>query len=348
MTATWGFAIAAVVFVVWLVVVYHYFSLWLRATVSGAHVGLLSLVSMSLRKVDPQVVVQCRIMAAQAGLPVLSTDMIESQYLAGGDVHRIMRALIAAQRARIELDWNTAAAIDLAGRDILEAVQVSVSPIVINCPDTAAGHGDTLSGAAQDGIQLNARVRVTVRTNLLQLIGGATESTVIARVGQGVVSAIGLCSSYRDVLADPLVITRKVIDMNLNSQSAFAIVSIDIADIDVGANIGERLRIVSANTDIRIARAVAEKRRAMAVAREQEMVALTTEHQADVVLAEALIPHAIAGAFRTGNLGTRKTVAASASRLTGSIQDAGIPARRNAQPEFVLPYNRRSLRPGRS
>lgn len=302
---SWFYAIAAAVLIGSLVVVYCYFSLWLRAIVSGAHVGFLSLVSMSLRKVDPRIVVQCRIMAAQAGIPELSTDSIESQFLAGGNVHRITRALIVAERARIPLSWNTAAAIDLSGRDILNAIQVMVTPMVINCPDIEAGHGDALCGVAKDGIELKVRVRVTVRTNLLQLIGGATGATVIARVGQGVVSAIGSCNSYRDVLADPLVITRKVMEKNLDSQTAFAIVSIDIADIDVGTNIGARLRIDRANTDIRIARALAEKRQAMAVAREQEMKALTMENRAAVTEAEAEVPHAIADAFRSGNLGKK-------------------------------------------
>ena len=221
-------------------------------------------------------------------------------------MQRVTLALIAAQRAGIDLGWDTAAAIDLAGRDILEAVQVSVNPKVIFCPDPDSGHGDTLDGVAQDGIQLKVRVRVTVRTNLSQLIGGATESTVIARVGEAIVSAIGSCNSYSDALADPLLITRQVIERGLDSQTAFAIVSIDIADIDVGANIGAQLQIDQAGADIRIARAEAEKRRAMAVAKEQEMVALTRENQAAVVLAEAQIPCAIAEAFRAGNLGTKR------------------------------------------
>lgn len=304
--------IAAIIFVVWLVIVYHYFSLWLRAAVSGAHVGFLSLISMSLRKVDPQLVVQCRIMSAQARLPELASDSIESQFLAGGDVLRVTRALITAHCAGIKLDWNTASAIDLAGRDILEAVQLSVSPVVINCPDATVGNGDTINGVARDGIQLRVRVRVTVRTNLFQLIGGATEATVIARVGQGVVSAIGSCNTYRDALADPMLITRKVLEKALDSQTAFAIVSIDIADIDVGDNIGAQLRIESADAQIRIARALAERRRAMAVAREQEMIALNVEYQAAVVLAEAEIPNAIAAAFRSGHLGS--------SRITSSFR----------------------------
>jgi uncharacterized protein YqfA (UPF0365 family) len=285
-----------------LVVVSRYFSLWLHATFTGTRIGLLSLISMSLRKIDPSVIVKCKVMAVQAGLAEISTDAIEAQYLAGGNIERVTLALIVAHRAAIELDWDTAAAVDLAGRDVLEAVQVSVYPKVIMCPDPSSGHGETLNGVAKDGIQLKVRVLVTVRTNLSQLIGGATESTVIARVGQGIVTAIGSCESYRDALADPHRITRQVLSQGLDSQTAFAIVSIDVADIDVGDNVGARLQSDQADAEIRIARAFAEKRRAMAVAREQEMVALTREHEAVVALAEAQIPHAIAAAFRNGQL----------------------------------------------
>jgi uncharacterized protein YqfA (UPF0365 family) len=296
--------VAAVLFLILLYVLSRYFALWLQAYVTGTRIRLLSLPLMSLRRVDPKVIVQSKVMAVQAGLDEFSTNDMEAQYLAGGNVARVTLALIAAQRAGIDLDWNTAAAIDLAGRDILEAVQVSVNPKVIYCPDPAAGRGDTLDGVAKDGIQLKVRVRVTVRTNLAQLIGGATEATIIARVGQAIVTAIGSCESYRDALADPLLISRQVVQRGLDSQTAFEIVSIDIADIDVGLNIGAQLQIDQANADIRIARADAEQRRAMAVAREQEMRALIVENQAAVVLAEAQIPEAIAGAFRVGNLGT--------------------------------------------
>lgn len=302
--ARWGAFLAAALSCGLLLVISRYFSLWLRAYVTGTRIGLFSLVLMSLRKVDPRVIVQCKVMAVQAGLANFPTNAIEAQYLAGGNVQRVTLGLIAAHRAGIDLDWNTAAAIDLAGRDILEAVRVSVNPKVIFCPDPQTGHGDTLDGVAKDGIQLKVRVRVTVRTNLSQLVGGATESTVIARVGEAIVSAIGSCDSYRDALADPLLITRQVIERGLDSQTAFAIVSIDIADIDVGANIGAQLQMDQADADIRIARAEAEKRRAMALAREQEMLALTRENEAALVLAEAQIPSALAEAFRSGNLGT--------------------------------------------
>ncbi|MBI1310545.1 flotillin-like protein FloA [bacterium] len=285
-----------------LFVISRYFSLWLQAYVTGTRISLLSLFLMTLRNVNPHLIVQCRVMAVQAGLTSFSTREIEAQYLAGGNVLRVTTALIAAHRAGITLDWNTASAIDLAGRDVLEAVQVSVNPKVINCPDPAAGRGDTLDGVSRDGIQLKVRVRVTVRTNVAQLVGGATEATIVARVGEGIVSAIGACDSYREALADPHIITRRVLTLGLDSQTAFSIVSIDIAEIRVGTNIGAKLRVDQANTDIRIARAAAEKRRAAAVAREQEMVALTRENEAIFVLAEAAIPVAIAELFRTGKL----------------------------------------------
>lgn len=306
MTTPWVFCIAAVLFGGLLFVIGRYFTLWLRAYATGTHIGIVSLMLMSLRKVDPRVIVQCKVMAVQAGLTDFPTSAIESQYLAGGNVQRVTLALIAAHRASIDLDWNTAAAIDLTGRDILEAVQVSVNPKVINCPDPASGRGDTLDGVARDGIQLKVHVLVTVRTNISQLVGGATESTVIARVGQGIVSAIGSCDSYREALADPSLITREVFNKALDSQTAFAIVSIDIADIDVGTNVGAQLQIDQAEADIRIARAQAERRRAMAIARGQEMIALTRENEAAVVLAEAEVPAAISMAFRAGQFRARR------------------------------------------
>lgn len=306
MTAFWSVTVALVVGV-FLLVVSRYFSLWLQAYVSSTRIGLFSLVMMTLRKVDPRLIVQCKVMAVQAGITDIPTSAIEAQFLAGGNIQRVILALIAANRAGIPLDWNTATAIDLAGRDILDAVRVSVNPRVINCPEPGAGRGETLDGVARDGIQLMVRVRVTVRTNVAQLVGGATEATVIARVGEGIVSAIGSCETYLEALADPQVITRRVLSQGLDSQTAFSIVSIDIADISVGRNIGAVLRIDRANTDIRIARAAAETRRAAAVARLQEMVALTVENQAAVVEAEVLVPHAVADAFRTRGLSTART-----------------------------------------
>ncbi|WP_417379905.1 flotillin-like protein FloA [Gimesia sp.] len=280
----------------------RYFKLWIQAFSSRAKIGPLALVFMSLRKVKPSVIVDTKIMAVQAGLTDIPTQAFEAHYLAGGNVHRVVHALIVAHRARIDLDWDTASAIDLAGRNIISAVETSVDPKVIDCPDPKKSGRPTLDGVAKDGIQLKARARVTVRTNLSQLVGGATEETIIARVGEGIVSAIGSCESHKEVLANPSVIARNVLDRGLDTQTAFSIVSIDIADIDVGENIGARLRVDQAEADMRIAQALAEERRAEAVASEQEMIATTQENQAKVVLAEAEIPLAMAESFEEGNL----------------------------------------------
>jgi uncharacterized protein YqfA (UPF0365 family) len=284
----------------------RYFKLWLRAFVTKAKIGPLSLVIMSLRKINPNVIVQSKIMSVQAGLAI-PTAAMEAHYLAGGNVERVVRAMIAAHRAKIELDWDTAAAIDLAGRNVLEAVRTSVDPKVIDCPDPAKSTGgrNTLDGVAKDGIQLKARARVTVRTNLQQLVGGATEDTIIARVGEGIVSAIGSSINHKEVLKNPMLIAKAVLNKGLDSQTAYAIVSIDIADIDVGDNVGARLQADQAEADMRIARARAEERRAAAVAHEQEMKALTEENRAKVVLAEAEIPKAMAESFKSGNLRSR-------------------------------------------
>jgi len=279
----------------------RYFKLWLRAFMTRARIGPLTLVFMSLRKVNPNIIVDAKIMAVQAGLTDVTNQNLEAHYLAGGNVLRVVRSLIVAHRARLGLNWDTAAAIDLAGRDVLDAVQTSVSPKVIDCPDPRRGRR-TLDGVAKDGIQLKARARVTVRTNLAQLIGGATEETVIARVGEGIVSAIGSSETHKEVLANPTVIARAVLDKGLDSQTAFEIVSIDIADVDVGENVGARLQADQAEADMRVARAKAEERRARAVAYEQEMKALTEENRAQVVLAEAEVPKAMAEAFLSGNL----------------------------------------------
>jgi len=278
-----------------------YFKLWLRAFVSRSLVSPFTLVFMSLRKVNPTAIIDARIMAVQAGLKGVTSERLEAHYLAGGNISRVVRAMIAAHRARIDLDWNTGAAIDLAGRDVLEAVRTSVDPRVIDCPDPRQGR-NTLDGVAKDGIQLKARARVTVRTNLAQLIGGATEETVIARVGEGIVSAIGSSQSHKQVLADPTRITKAVLNKGLDAQTAYEIVSIDIADIDVGDNVGARLQADQAEAEVRIFRARAEERRARAVAEEQENKALTVENQAKLVLAEAEIPRAMADAYRSGLL----------------------------------------------
>ncbi len=294
--------VAGLLIVAFLVIFSRYIGLWVRSFTSGARIGPLNLVVMSLRKVNPQVIVDTKIMAVQAGLDMIPTREMEAHYLAGGNVQRCVRALIAAHRADIALDWETAAAIDLAGRNVFEAVQTSVDPKVIDCPDPRRHGQSSLDGVAKDGIQLKARARVTVRTNLAQLVGGATEETVIARVGEGIVSAIGSCETHKEVLANPMMIARRVLEKGLDSQTAYEIVSIDIADIDVGDNVGARLQADQAEADVRIARAKAEERRAAAVAREQEMQALTQENQAMVVLAESEVPRAMAEAFRAGHL----------------------------------------------
>ncbi|MGE3314819.1 MAG: flotillin-like protein FloA [Planctomycetaceae bacterium] len=294
--------IGALLVLVFLILFGRYFKLWLRAFVTRARISPWTLVFMSLRKVNPVIIVDTKIMAVQAGLNEITTEALEAHYLAGGNIRRVVQSLIAAHRAKIELDWDTAAAIDLAGRNVFEAVQTSVDPKVIDCPDAKRTGRMTLDGVAKNGIQLKARARVTVRTNLAQLVGGATEETVIARVGEGIVSAIGSCDTHNEVLANPMLIAKAVLNKGLDSQTAYEIVSIDIADVDFGDNVGARLMADQAEADMRIARARAEERRAIAVAREQEMKALTQENRAHVVLAEAEIPMAIAEAFRQGHL----------------------------------------------
>ncbi|MBI1311145.1 flotillin-like protein FloA [bacterium] len=301
--ALWMLAgIAGMLALVFMFLFMKYFNLWLRGFVTRAKIGPFNLVFMSLRKVNPQVIIDAKIMAVQAGLTDVSTQGLEAHFLTGGNVRRVVQSLIAAHRARIDLNWDTAAAIDLAGRNVLEAVQTSVNPKVIDCPDPNRGGRRTLDGVAKDGIQLKARARVTVRTNLAQLVGGATEETIIARVGEGIVSAIGSSTSHKEVLANPQLIARAVLAKGLDSQTAFEIVSIDIADVDVGENVGARLQADQAEADMRVARAKAEERRAMAVANEQQMKALTVENRSQVVLAEAEVPRAMADAFRRGSL----------------------------------------------
>lgn len=304
-----GWIIAVVIGVIFVLVLMavlaRYFGLWIQCKMTGAGVSLANLVMMSIRKVNPTVIVRSKIMAVQAGLTDhydISTRALEAHYLAGGNVPNVIRALIAAHRANIDMDWQVAQAIDLAGRDVLDAVRTSVYPKVINCPDPRKSAG-TLDAVAADGIQLKARARVTVRTNIHQLIGGATEETVIARVGQGIVQAIGSTETYKLVLENPDRISQTVLNQGLEAQTAFEIVSIDIADIDVGDNIGARLQADQAEADMRVAQARAEQRRAAAAAREQEMVAHTQENRAQVVLSEAEVPEAIAASFRSGKLG---------------------------------------------
>ena len=278
-----------------------YFKIWIRATAAGAHVSIFSLVGMSLRKVPPAVIVDSRIMAIKAGLN-LTTDDLEAHYMAGGNVYNVVKALIAADKASIELVFQKAAAIDLAGRNVLEAVQTSVNPKVIDCPDPSKGKV-TVDAVAKDGIQVKAKARVTVRANIERLIGGATEETIIARVGEGIVTTIGSSVSHKTVLENPDNISKRVLEKGLDAGTAFEILSIDIADVDIGENIGAKLQADQAEADKRKAQAEAEKRRAMAVAQEQENKAKVQEMRAKVVEAEAQIPQAIAESFRNGNLG---------------------------------------------
>jgi uncharacterized protein YqfA (UPF0365 family) len=268
--------------------------LWLQAYFSRANIKFSELIGMRLRKVDSRIIVLSKITAVQAGLNLTTRDL-ESHYLAGGRVPNVVRALIAADRANIDLTLKTATAIDLAGRDILDAVQTSVNPKVIDCPDPKKGK-ETIDAVAQDGIQLKAKARVTVRANMHRLIGGATEETVIARVGEGIVTTIGSSVTYKQVLENPDRISKAVLAKGLDAGTAFEILSIDIADVDVGDNVGAQLQAAQAEADMRRAKAEAEKRRAMAVAREQEMRALVVEN-------EAKVPLAIAEAFQKGNLG---------------------------------------------
>jgi uncharacterized protein YqfA (UPF0365 family) len=275
--------------------------LWIQALSARAGVKIFELIGMRLRKVNPQIIVLSKIQAVRAGLEP-STEDLENHYLAGGRPVNVVRALIAANRANIALTWKLATAIDLAGRDILEAVQTSVNPKVIDAPNPASGKM-TIDAVAKDGIQVKAKARVTVRANIDRLVGGATEETIIARVGEGIVTTIGSSDSYKGVLENPDMISRKVLEKGLDAGTAFEILSIDIADVDVGDNVGAKLQADQAEADKRRFQAEAEKRRAMAMAREQEMQALVRENRAKVVLAEAEIPKAIAEAFRSGHLG---------------------------------------------
>jgi uncharacterized protein YqfA (UPF0365 family) len=282
------------IFLLWLLFYFIPVGLWFTALVSGVRISLLQLILMRWRKVPPGVIVTSLIASTKAGLQ-LKRDDLEAHYLAGGHVQAVVNALISADKANMELDFKTATAIDLAGRDVLEAVQMSVNPKVIDTKKVAA--------VAKDGIQLIAMARVTVRANIEQLVGGAGEETVLARVGEGIVSSIGSADSHKSVLENPDSISRVVLEKGLDSGTAFEILSIDIADIDIGKNIGAVLQMDQANADKNIAQAKAEERRAMAVAGEQEMKAKAQEARANVIQAEAEIPKAIAEAFRSGNLG---------------------------------------------
>ncbi|MFO0903283.1 MAG: flotillin-like protein FloA [Pirellulales bacterium] len=293
-------------FLIFMGVFASYFRLWIQSALTDADVSIWDLLGMTFRKVDARVIVRSKIMAVQAGLAddkELTTKALEAHYMARGNVPLVIRALIAARKAKtIRLSFREATAIDLAGRNVLEAVQTSVYPKVIDCP-AKGGVQAKLSAVAKNGIELKVTARVTVRANLQQLIGGATEETIVARVGEGIVSAIGSAEDHKAVLENPDVISKTVLARRLDSQTAFEIVSIDIASIDVGQNIGAKLSADQAEADTRVARARAEGRRAMAVAAEQEMTAKIEESRAMLVEAEADVPKAMADAFRTGKLG---------------------------------------------
>ncbi|MGB1662410.1 MAG: flotillin-like protein FloA [Planctomycetota bacterium] len=276
--------------------------LYIQALSSGVRISVFAFIGMWLRKVNPRIIVDCLIMANKAGLNDVHSNKLEAHFMARGNVQRVTQALVAASKAHINLNFDQAAAIDLAGRDVLDAVRTSVQPKVIDAPSKDQAR-TTVDAVAGDGIQLRARARVTVRTNLARLVGGATEETIIARVGEGIVTTIGSASNHKEVLANPDLMSKTVLDKGLDSGTAFEILSIDIADVDVGENIGAKLQAEQAEADKRVAQALAEKRRALAVAKEQEEVAAIAANKAVLVLAEAEVPKAIADAFRSGNLG---------------------------------------------
>ena len=311
-----GIIIAIIVvgiFLLWLIFYFIPVGLWFNALVSGVNISLLQLILMRWRKVPPQIIVRNLIAAKKAGLN-LNRNELEAHYLAGGHLNLVVQALISADKANMNLDFKTATAIDLAGRNVFEAVQMSVNPKVINTPPVAA--------VAKDGIQLIAKARVTVRTNIKQLVGGAGEETVLARVGEGIVTSIGSALSHKQVLENPDSISRVVLEKGLDSGTAFEILSIDIADIDVGKNIGAQLQMDQANADKNIAQAKAEERRAMAVALEQEMKAKAQEARAKVLEAEAEVPLALAAAFREGNLGVMDYYRLENIKADTSMRDA--------------------------
>jgi uncharacterized protein YqfA (UPF0365 family) len=294
-------AILLILGLMFLVIFFSFVRLWIQCLLTGARISIWDLIGMKLRNVDYGMIVRQKIALVQAGVKI-STQEMEAHYLSRGNVPKTAAAVIAAHKAAMDLPWRVAAAIDLAGRDILDAVKTSVNPKVIDCPDPGKGR-PTLDGVCKNGIQLKARARVTVRTKLDRLVGGATEETIIARVGEGIVKAIGGAEHHTDVLANPNMISQAVLKNSLDSQTAFEIVSIDVAEIDVGDNIGAILQANQAKADLQVAQAQAEKRRAAAVAQEQEMKARVEENRAKVVEAEAQVPLAISQAFRDGRLG---------------------------------------------
>lgn len=293
--------IALVVVLILLFICFNFVQLWIQSYLAGSRIGFIDMIRMKLLKLDYATIVKLNIALGKAGLKV-STQEMEAHVLSRGRLEKVVRAVIAAHKAGMDLPWRVAAAIDLAGRDVEEAVRRSVDPKVIDCPDPGKGR-TTLDGVCQNGIQLRARARVTVRTKLDRLIGGATEETIIARVGEGIVKAIGSAENHTDVLKNPSMISAAVLDNSLDAQTMYEIVSIDIAEIDVGNNVGAELQANQAKADLQVAQANAEKRRALAVAQEQEMRARVEENRAQVVLAEAEVPKAISQAFRDGRLG---------------------------------------------
>lgn len=294
-----GLAILAAAFIAT-----FYGRIWLQAYMSNAKVSFSSLLGMSFRQVKIGLIVKSKIVLAQAGIDGIQTSELEAHYLAGGDLENVVLATVAASRSGIDLNFERALAIDLAGRDVLEAVQTSVSPRVIYCPDPDRSNQPALSAVAKDGIELRIQARVTVRTNMDFLIGGATEATVIARVGQGIISAVGSANAHTDVLCAPEEISKRLIRQGLDSNTAYRIVSIDVARIDVGTNIGARIRTDQAEADMRVSQSLSEGRRAKALALSQEMRALVTRREADLMLAESFLPAAIATAVRQGRIGT--------------------------------------------
>jgi uncharacterized protein YqfA (UPF0365 family) len=320
------FLVLGLFLLVFLVIVLRYANLWVRSVTTNAGIGPFQMFAMSLRKVNPSTILDAKIMLVQARIEGITTRDIEAHFLAGGRVQRVVQALISANRAGIELDFRTASGIDLAGRDVLEAVKASVTPKVIDCPNPASGKSE-IAAVAKDGIQVLAKARVTVRTNINRLVGGAGEETIIARVGEGIVSTIGSKESHKDVLENPDSISKNVLAKGLDAGTAFEIVSIDIADVDIGVNIGARLQADQAEADKRVAQARAEQRRAMAVAAEQEFKAHVQENRAKVVLAEAEVPQAMAAALRAGNMGVmdlyRLRNIESDTRMRGSISGPG-------------------------
>ena len=336
-----GIVFAVVVGLVMLLVILNFGALWFQAYMSDADVSVISLIGMSFRQVKAKTIVVAKIMGSQAGLDIdrklgMSTARLEAHFLAGGDVMLVLRAIIAAHRAGIDLDFDRAAAIDLAGRDVLDAVRTSVAPKVIDCPEPARSGKTAISAIARDGVELRIRARVTVRTNIKQLIGGATEETIIARVGQGIITAIGSAQTHMDVMEMPDRISRSVLASGLDANTAYEIVSIDIADIDVGENIGARLQSDQAEADTRVAQARAEARRAEAAADEQEMTARVAASRAALVLSAAKVPPAVAVAFRAGLLYTKRPLRSPQGRggdpkLPSSATDPRRPDR--PQPE---------------